>query len=175
MPNISSIVNILKHVPALLGIFKQLRGEPQAAALSDVVASTRHAMEDFKRTAQQRLDDLEKEVNKMKVPAFLADQFYGLRGHIALAMAIETCRRHFNQNRSQRRKAGDSLEFESLRRTLEVNSIGGKGRRYLGVQTGHLVTMALCHSRFLLTALFSRCSRLRHAKIRTSDPLFSVS
>ena len=66
MPNISSIVNILKHVPALLGIFKQLRGEPQAAALSDVVASTRHAMEDFKRTAQQRLDDLEKDNTRLR-------------------------------------------------------------------------------------------------------------
>ncbi len=28
------------------------------------------------------LDDIEKAVNKMKVPAFFADQFYGLRGHI---------------------------------------------------------------------------------------------
>lgn len=30
----------------------------------------------------KRLDDIEKGVNKMKVPAFLADQFYTLRGHI---------------------------------------------------------------------------------------------
>lgn len=30
----------------------------------------------------KRLDSIQSEVNKMKVPAFLADQFYGLRGHI---------------------------------------------------------------------------------------------
>ena len=30
----------------------------------------------------KRLDEIESEVNKMKVPAFLADQYYGLRGHI---------------------------------------------------------------------------------------------
>ena len=30
----------------------------------------------------KRLDEIQNEVNKMKVPAFLADQFYGLRGHI---------------------------------------------------------------------------------------------
>ena len=33
---------------------------------------------------RKRLDEIEKEVNRMKVPAFLADQFYSLRGHIAL-------------------------------------------------------------------------------------------
>ncbi len=30
-----------------------------------------------------RLDEIEKAVNKMKVPAYFADQFYALRGHIA--------------------------------------------------------------------------------------------
>jgi len=30
----------------------------------------------------QRLENIENVVNKMKVPAFLADQFYGLRGDI---------------------------------------------------------------------------------------------
>jgi CII-binding regulator of phage lambda lysogenization HflD len=31
----------------------------------------------------QRLDEIEREVNKMKVPAFLANQFYSLRQDIA--------------------------------------------------------------------------------------------
>lgn len=35
-----------------------------------------------------RLDHIEREVNKLKVPAFLADQFYGLRGHIATVRAL---------------------------------------------------------------------------------------
>jgi len=30
----------------------------------------------------KRLEEIERAVNKMKVPAFLADQYYGLRGHI---------------------------------------------------------------------------------------------
>jgi hypothetical protein len=33
---------------------------------------------------QGRLSDIERAVNKMKVPSSFADQFYGLRGHIAL-------------------------------------------------------------------------------------------
>jgi hypothetical protein len=35
-----------------------------------------------------RLDEIEIAVNKMKVPAFFADQFYGLRGHIGF---VRTC------------------------------------------------------------------------------------
>jgi len=31
-----------------------------------------------------RLDQIEEAVNKMKIPASFADQFYGLRGHIGL-------------------------------------------------------------------------------------------
>jgi hypothetical protein len=30
----------------------------------------------------ERLDHIEEAVNRMKVPASFADQFYGLRGHI---------------------------------------------------------------------------------------------
>ena len=45
---------------------------------------------------------------------------------------------------------------------LEVNSIAGKGRRYLRVQTGHLVTTTLRPPQFLLTALFSLFYWLRH-------------
>jgi len=36
----------------------------------------------------KRLDGIQNEVNKMKVPAFLADQFYGLRGHIDFVRQI---------------------------------------------------------------------------------------
>jgi len=37
-----------------------------------------------RQTLLKRLDEIEHGVNKLKVPAFLADQFYGLRGHITL-------------------------------------------------------------------------------------------
>jgi CII-binding regulator of phage lambda lysogenization HflD len=33
---------------------------------------------------RKRLDEIEAEVNKLKMPAFLANQFYGLREHISL-------------------------------------------------------------------------------------------
>jgi hypothetical protein len=37
---------------------------------------------DKRRKLLEKLDSIEDAVNKMKVPASLADQFYGLRGHI---------------------------------------------------------------------------------------------
>jgi hypothetical protein len=37
----------------------------------------------YKERLLPRLDEIENAVNKMKVPAYFADQFYGLRGHIA--------------------------------------------------------------------------------------------
>jgi hypothetical protein len=41
-----------------------------------------------RRHLLKRLDEIQNEVNKMKVPAFLADQFYGLRGHIDFVRQI---------------------------------------------------------------------------------------
>jgi hypothetical protein len=41
-----------------------------------------------RRHLLKRLDGIQKEVNKMKVPAFLADQFYGLRGHIEFVRQV---------------------------------------------------------------------------------------
>ena len=64
---------IYRWYRALLRLEKALGREPDAARRQHLL---------------QRLDDLEKEVNKMKVPAFLADQFYGLRGHIALVREL---------------------------------------------------------------------------------------
>jgi hypothetical protein len=37
---------------------------------------------DKRDKVQKRLDEIEKEVKHMRVPASFADQFYGLRGHI---------------------------------------------------------------------------------------------
>jgi hypothetical protein len=36
----------------------------------------------------KQLDEIESTVNRMKVPAFIADQFYGLRGHIGFVRQI---------------------------------------------------------------------------------------
>jgi hypothetical protein len=37
---------------------------------------------DKRKELLEKLDNIEAEVNRMKVPASFADQFYGLRGHI---------------------------------------------------------------------------------------------
>jgi len=41
-----------------------------------------------RQNLHRRLDHIEREVNKLKVPAFLADQYYGLRGHISLVREL---------------------------------------------------------------------------------------
>ncbi len=58
---------IYRWYRALLVLEKELLKEPER--------SKRQAL-------LKRLDVIQTEVNKLKVPAFLADQFYGLRGHI---------------------------------------------------------------------------------------------
>jgi len=39
------------------------------------------------KVLMERLDNIEEAVNRMKVPASFADQFYGLRGHIKFVRA----------------------------------------------------------------------------------------
>lgn len=60
---------IYRWYRALLVLERELFNEPEA---------------DKRQRLLKRLDEIQTEVNKMKVPAFLADQFYGLRGHIDL-------------------------------------------------------------------------------------------
>jgi hypothetical protein len=42
---------------------------------------------DQRQALMERLDNIEEAVNRMKVPASFADQFYGLRGHITFVRA----------------------------------------------------------------------------------------
>ena len=60
---------IYRWYRALLVLERELFSEPDAGKQQHLL---------------KRLDVIQTEVNKMKVPAFLADQFYGLRGHIDL-------------------------------------------------------------------------------------------
>jgi hypothetical protein len=60
-------IQIFRWYRALLALEKKLLTEPAP---------------DKRAQLLQRLDHIEKAVNKMKVPAFFGDQFYGLRGHI---------------------------------------------------------------------------------------------
>jgi hypothetical protein len=60
---------IYRWYRALLVLERELFNEPDA---------------EKRQRLLNRLDGIQTEVNKMKVPAFLADQFYGLRDHIDL-------------------------------------------------------------------------------------------
>jgi len=64
---------IYRWYRALLILERELINEPDAARRQSLL---------------KRLDHIEREVNKLKVPAFLADQFYGLRGHISLVREL---------------------------------------------------------------------------------------
>ena len=64
---------IYRWYRALLALERELLKEPDAAR---------------RQTLHKRLDEIEREVNKLKVPAFLADQFYSLRSHITLVREL---------------------------------------------------------------------------------------
>jgi hypothetical protein len=65
-------LKIYRWYRALLHLEHDLHGELTEEARKDLV---------------ERLNDIERSVNGMKVPASFADQFYGLRGHIGLVRA----------------------------------------------------------------------------------------
>ena len=83
IPTVVILIPVLRSIPqiyrwriqsqvyrwyrALLALEKELAGNPGAEERAEMLV---------------RLDEIEKAVNRMKVPAFFADQFYVLRGHI---------------------------------------------------------------------------------------------
>jgi TRAP-type uncharacterized transport system substrate-binding protein len=83
VPTIVVLIPVLRSIPyfyrwrirtrmyrwyrALLSLERELFGESDAGKREQLL---------------KRLDEIENAVNRMKVPAFFADQFYGLRGHI---------------------------------------------------------------------------------------------
>jgi hypothetical protein len=64
---------IYRRYRALLSLERELFGESDPGKQEQLL---------------KRLDEIEKAVNRMKVPAFAADQFYGLRGHIGFVRQI---------------------------------------------------------------------------------------
>lgn len=63
---------ILRWYRALLAVERELLKETEPSQRGQLL---------------KRLDDIEKAVNRMKVPVSFADQFYGLRGHISFVRA----------------------------------------------------------------------------------------
>ena len=94
VPMIVILIPILRSIPhlyrwrnqsriyrwyrALLLLEREIINEPDAAR---------------RQILLKRMDHIEREVNKLKVPAFLADQFYGLRVHITLVRELATPKR----------------------------------------------------------------------------------
>ncbi len=82
VPAIVLLIPALRVIPALLRLRVKLRLYRWYRALllldRELLANSPGDREEFLK----RLDEIEKAVNKMKVPASFADQFYGLRGHI---------------------------------------------------------------------------------------------
>ena len=85
LPMIVLLLPVLRLVPAVYRwrfrsrIFRWYRG----LLMIEQDLITQLAPEK-RETLMERLDDIEEAVNRMKVPASFADQFYGLRGHITM-------------------------------------------------------------------------------------------
>ena len=83
VPAIVVLVPGLRALPSLyklrirLRLYRWYRG---LLALERAAAGTSNA--EKRRQSLDRLDHIEEEVNRFKVPASFADQFYGLREHI---------------------------------------------------------------------------------------------
>jgi hypothetical protein len=83
VPMIVILIPILRSIPHLYRWRSQTRIYRWYRALLVLEKKMSNAPEAGRHQhLLKRLDEIETEVNKMKVPAFLADQFYGLRGHI---------------------------------------------------------------------------------------------
>src|SRR5437763_11507252 len=82
VPAIVLLIPALRLIPTLLQLRVKLRLYRWYRALllldRELLTKSPGKRDEFLK----RLDDIETAVNKMKVPASFADQFYGLRGHI---------------------------------------------------------------------------------------------
>ncbi len=91
IPTILVIVPVVRSIPPLYRLRTQLQIRRWYRALINVEKELSKEHNSETRQAQLlQLDQIEKAVNRLKVPAALADQFYGLRGHIDFVRQIKT-------------------------------------------------------------------------------------
>lgn len=89
VPMIVVLVPALRSIPALYRWRVRSRTYRWYRALLTLERELVRVVEPAQRQhLLKRLDEIEKTVNKMKVPAFHADQFYGLRGHIVFVRQL---------------------------------------------------------------------------------------
>jgi TRAP-type uncharacterized transport system substrate-binding protein len=83
VPAIVVLIPVLRSIPALYRWRIRSRIFPRYRALLSLERELFEEADPGKREQLlKRLDEIEKAVNRMKVPASFADQFYSLRGHI---------------------------------------------------------------------------------------------
>jgi len=83
LPALVVLIPILRLIPTLLRWRMKLRLYRWYRALLLLDRDLRGDLSaDQRKQLLARLDEIERAVNAMKVPASFADQFYGLRGHI---------------------------------------------------------------------------------------------
>jgi TRAP-type uncharacterized transport system substrate-binding protein len=84
VPTIVVLIPVLRSIPALYRWRTRTRIYRRYRALQLLEGELFEEKDPGKREQLlKRLDEIENAVNRMKMPAFAADQFYGLRGHIA--------------------------------------------------------------------------------------------
>ena len=89
IPMIVILIPVVRSLPHLYRWRNQIRIYRWYRALLVVEKAMLKEPDAKKREAlRKRLDEIEAEVNRMKVPGFLANQFYGLREHITLVREI---------------------------------------------------------------------------------------
>jgi TRAP-type uncharacterized transport system substrate-binding protein len=82
VPLVVVLVPAMRLIPTLLRLRVRLRLYRWYRALLALERESHARLPDQRRELVARLDHIEREVNKMKVPASFADQFYTLRGSI---------------------------------------------------------------------------------------------
>jgi TRAP transporter TAXI family solute receptor len=88
VPVVVVLIPGIRLIPTLLGWKTKLKIYRWYRALLHLEHDLRSELtEEARKEAVERLDDIERSVNGMKVPASFADQFYGLRGHIGFVRA----------------------------------------------------------------------------------------
>jgi hypothetical protein len=89
IPTIVVLIPLLRSIPAFYRWRIRARMYRRYRALLSLERELFKESDPGKREQLlKQLDEIESTVNRMKVPAFIADQFYGLRGHIGFVRQI---------------------------------------------------------------------------------------
>lgn len=70
MAKMATLITLLKYAPSVIGLVKQFRGSGDdgdaTRRIVDAIVDTRESLEDFKRQATERIDELEEENARLR-------------------------------------------------------------------------------------------------------------